>query len=132
MDGAMGIGVRIGNAADESADRGGWFVGHFIGRPDHNPEPRRTGAVEVKWGVHPAGQGRRAVATNARATTLSVLVRGRFRLRFPHREAVLVREGDYALWGPGIAHDWLAEEDSIVLTVRWPSLPTDSSEAPAP
>ena len=36
----------------------------------------------------------------------------------------LEKEGDYAVWGPGIGHSWQAEEDSIVITVRWPSIPS--------
>jgi quercetin dioxygenase-like cupin family protein len=34
---------------------------------------------------------------------------------------VLEQEGDYAMWGPGIGHSWHAEEDTVVITVRWPS-----------
>jgi quercetin dioxygenase-like cupin family protein len=36
---------------------------------------------------------------------------------------VLTRPGDYVLWGPGVDHSWLAEQESVVVTVRWPSLP---------
>jgi hypothetical protein len=25
------------------------------------------------------------------------------------------------MWGPGVDHSWEALEDSVVLTVRWPS-----------
>jgi hypothetical protein len=35
----------------------------------------------------------------------------------------LEKEGDYVVWGPGIDHCWQAEKDSIVITVRWPSIP---------
>ena len=115
--------VMVGNAGVDGAARRGWLVGHFAGVPG---APNRSEAVEVKWGVHPAGERRATAAVNATATTLSVLVRGRFRLRFPDRVVVLEREGDYALWPPGVAHAWLAEEASIVLTVRGPSLAGDS------
>ena len=115
--------VLTGNAAVDGAAHRGWLVGHFAGAPG---APTRTEAVEVKWGVHPAGDRRAVAAVNATATTLSILVRGRFRLRFPDRVVVLEREGDYALWEPGVAHDWLAQEESVVVTVRWPSVPNDS------
>lgn len=115
--------ILIGNAGVDGAARRGWLVGHFAGELG---APNRSDAVEVKWGVHPAGERRATAAVNATATTLSVLVRGRFRLRFPDRVVVLEREGDYALWPPGVAHDWQAEQASIVLTVRWPSLAGDS------
>jgi quercetin dioxygenase-like cupin family protein len=35
----------------------------------------------------------------------------------------LEREGEYAVWGPGIDHTWQAEKDSVVVTVWWPSIP---------
>jgi hypothetical protein len=27
------------------------------------------------------------------------------------------------VWGEGVDHSWHAEEESVVLTVRWPSVP---------
>jgi quercetin dioxygenase-like cupin family protein len=84
----------------------------------------------VKWGVHKAGDGRSEWAVNAEATTLSILIQGRFRLQFPEHEFLLSREGDYVLWLPGVSHSWSAEVDSTVLTVRWPSKPEDSIEVP--
>jgi quercetin dioxygenase-like cupin family protein len=35
----------------------------------------------------------------------------------------LTRPGDYVVWGPGVDHSWRAEQDAVVLTVRWPSVP---------
>ncbi|SOD71201.1 hypothetical protein SAMN05892883_0766 [Jatrophihabitans sp. GAS493] len=40
----------------------------------------------------------------------------------PVGSTTLARQGDYATWGPGIDHSWQAEEDTVVVTVRWPSL----------
>jgi quercetin dioxygenase-like cupin family protein len=48
-------------------------------------------------------------------------VKGRFRVDLSVDSLVLEQEGDYAMWGPGIGHSWRAEEDSVVVTVRWPS-----------
>ena len=121
-------GVLTGNAADEPADRG-WFVGHFIPGPDN---PRSTTDVEVKWAVYQGGESRPQWGANREGTTLAVLVRGRFHLRFPDRDVVLVREGDYALWEPGVPHHWTAEGPTIVLSVRWPSLPGDSCDVQDP
>jgi hypothetical protein len=120
--------VVFGNAQVESVNRWGWFLGHFVTPRD---DPRSTSLLEVKWGVHKAGDGRREWAVNAEATTLSILIQGRFRLQFPEQEFLLSREGDYVLWLPGVSHSWLAEEDSTVVTVRWPSKPEDSIEVPA-
>ncbi len=119
--------VVFGNAQVESVNRWGWFLGHFVTPRD---DPRSTSLLEVKWGVHKAGDGRREWAVNAEATTLSILIQGRFRLQFPEQEFLLSREGDYVLWLPGVSHSWLAEEDSTVVTVRWPSKPEDSIDVP--
>jgi quercetin dioxygenase-like cupin family protein len=50
-------------------------------------------------------------------------VKGRFRIELSVGSFVLAEPGDYALWGPGIDHWWVAEEESTVITVRWPSIP---------
>nr|WP_205861023.1 signal peptidase I [Planosporangium flavigriseum] len=94
-------------------------MGHFIGAEDG---VRKTPALEVKWGIHPAGQERAEWVTGEERTTLLLLVRGRFRIDLSVGSTVLAREGDYVVWGPGIDHSWHAEEDSVVVTVRWPSL----------
>jgi len=36
---------------------------------------------------------------------------------------VLDTAGDYVVWDNGIDHRWRAEDDSVMITVRWPSLP---------
>jgi hypothetical protein len=127
-------GFLTGDAlADDARARGGWFVGHFLAAGD----PRRTGDVEVKWGVHPAGdRNRGGFVANQTARTLSVVLAGRFRIRFrdPDRPTVaevveLDRPGRYALWDRGVEHDWEAVTDCTVLTVRWPSVPRDQAAA---
>jgi quercetin dioxygenase-like cupin family protein len=85
--------------------------------PSHNG---RRGEV----GRSPGGRGPRRLATDEQRTTLLILVRGRFRLDISVASTTLEKEGDYAVWGPGIDHSWQAEEDSIVITVRWPSIPS--------
>jgi hypothetical protein len=125
-------GVVVGNAADEGARRGGWFIGHFI---DAALGLRHTGDVEVKWGVHRAGETKSSEGANDTATTLSILVSGRFLLEFPDTgEATrLERLGDYALWPRGRWHRWTVLEDAVILTVRWPSRPGDQrSRAASP
>jgi hypothetical protein len=121
--------VHFGNAGAEGDAHRGWFVGHFL--PAHEGL-RHDDRVEVKWGVHPAGEERPSWVVNAVATTISLLVRGRFRLYFPTTDYLLQDVGDYVLWPPGVPHHWRAEADSIILTVRWPSRPDDSTPAPPP
>ena len=119
--------VTVGNAAIEGAgDTRGWFVGHFV---ESSASLRCTDAVEVKWGVHPAGQSRPRMAMGTQATTLSILVSGAFRVVFSDRDVCLARPGDYVLFPPGVLHGWVAEADSVVLTVRWPSTRDDAVEA---
>ncbi|MEC4815087.1 MAG: signal peptidase I [Scytonema sp. PMC 1069.18] len=115
--------VVFGNAATDGKARWGWFIGHFINPMD---SPRSTSDVEVKWTVHKAGEMREEWAMNAEATTLCILIQGRFRLQFPDEEVILSTEGDYVLWCPKVPHCWAAESDSTILTIRWPSKPGDS------
>ncbi|MDQ3778967.1 MAG: signal peptidase I [Chloroflexota bacterium] len=122
-------GVLSGNAVAADPARSGWFVGHFM---PNAGDPRSTPALEVKWAVYQGGETRQGWAANRAATTLAVLVRGRFRLRFPEREVLLASEGDYALWEPGVPHHWTAETAAVVLTVRWPSVADDSLLVPDP
>ncbi len=117
--------VVTGNAAAEDPARYGWFVGHFVPAPAGG-DPRATSAVEVKWAVYGGGEARDGWGANREATTLAVLVRGRFRLRFPGRDVLLAEEGDYALWAPGVPHHWTAESAAVVLSLRWPSVPNDA------
>ncbi|MEV1332366.1 signal peptidase I [Micromonospora costi] len=115
MDGS----VYVGNAGVDGATNAGWLLGHFM--PEG--EVRHSTDVEVKWGVHPAGEARSRWATGERRTALLVLVDGRFRVELRDRTVVLGEPGDYVVWGPGVDHSWYAERESVVLTVRWPSVP---------
>lgn len=111
--------VHVGNAYADGATEGGWILGHF--RPAG--DARHSAEVEVKWGVHPAGDTRAAWAVGETRTALLVLVSGRFVMIFRSREVVLDRPGDYVVWGPGEDHSWRAETDAVAVTVRWPSVP---------
>ncbi|MGC3862744.1 signal peptidase I [Micromonospora chersina] len=111
--------VYVGNAAVDGATDAGWLLGHFkpLGDVRHSTE------VEVKWGVHPAGETRSQWATGERRTALLVLISGAFRIELRDRTVVLRDPGDYVVWGRGVDHSWYAERESVVLTVRWPSVP---------
>jgi quercetin dioxygenase-like cupin family protein len=115
----------FGNAAEASRDTRGWFLGHFV-RGEANP--LRSEDVELKWFVHAAGELRPEWSPPSPVRTLNVLIRGRFVLRFADREVALVREGDFVMFGPGVAHSYRSVEESLVLTVRWPSLPPQKME----
>ncbi|MFE1046708.1 signal peptidase I [Streptomyces olivaceus] len=114
----MDDGVYAGNAGEDSATGRGWLLGHFREEGD----PRHSDAVEVKWGVHPRGERRAQWVEGEVRTALLVLVSGRFRVEFPRRSVLLERQGDYVVWGRGVDHSWFAEDDSVVMTLRWPSV----------
>lgn len=109
-----------GNAYDDADTHRGWLLGHFIKPADG---VRTTETLEVKWGIHPAGDKRAGWATDEERTTLLILVSGKFRIDLSVGPKILERQGDYATWGTGIDHSWEALEDSVVITVRWPSIP---------
>ena len=123
--------ICFGNAVDEGSQVGrrGWFIGHFLGS---GSGPAATDLVEVKWGVHAGGESKAIEGVNQTATTLSLLVSGRFRLDFPRHDlsVTLARPGDYAVWPPGVSHRWYVLEDAVVITVRWPSRRHDQAERP--
>jgi hypothetical protein len=110
--------IYAGNAGKDAPLDKGWLLGHFKDVGD----PRHTGAVEVKWGVHPRGDERLEWVRGDERTALLLLVSGRFRVDFPERRVLLEQQGDYVVWGPGVDHSWFAEEESVVVTVRWPSV----------
>lgn len=111
--------ISIGNAERfQTTPTRGWFLGPFID-PDlgvrHSP-------VEVKWSTHPPGDGRTDISPGGDAATVTILVSGKFELSFPCEtpgQVILARPGDYAVYGPGVAHTWRAIDESVVLTVRW-------------
>ncbi|WP_336207965.1 hypothetical protein [Nonomuraea sp. LPB2021202275-12-8] len=51
-----------------------------------------------------------------------ILISGRFRVELPDRSVLLAERGDYVVRGAGVDHSWRAEEESVVMTVRWPSV----------
>lgn len=111
---------HIGNASDDSAQTRGWFVGHFLEVDDI----RLSDEVEIKWGIHPRRDRREEVVTGETRTTVLILISGRFRINLGEDSFVLENQGDYAMWGAGVDHTWEAEEDSVMMTIRWPSIPT--------
>lgn len=120
-------GVYVGNAhTDGSGDRG-WLLGHFKSPGDL----RHSTDVEIKWSTHPAGDTRAAWVTGERRTALLVLISGRFRVELRDRSVLLSEQGDYVIWGPGVDHSYRAEEESVVMTVRWPSVPGYANPADA-
>ncbi len=118
----------FGNAKADDVRGSGWFVGQFVA-----PElgARRQTDVELKWGVHPAGEKRSRPWAAGHGTTISVLVEGRLKITFhvagtqeeaTQEEVTLATQGDYVIFGPETVHSWEAIDEAIVLTVRFPSV----------
>jgi hypothetical protein len=107
-----------GNAAEDGRDTRGWILGHFI---DPSKGVRSSKDVEIKWGIHPAGEKRPEWTADDQRTTLVLLVEGNFRIDLTEASVTLEKQGDYATWGRGIDHSWQALSNSVVITVRWPS-----------
>lgn len=106
----------------------GWFIGYFM---DNLPE-LKTDKFEVKWGIHKKGWKRDRIGTNQTAKTISILMQGKFKVTYPdeNQEAMLEKMGDYIFHSPGVDHHSEALEDSVVLTIRWPSVQDDQVNKP--
>lgn len=111
---------HFGNATEDTHDYRGWLVGHFV-RPTETL--RSSPDVEIKWGIHAAGEHRTHWATDADRTTCVLLVHGQFRVQLNETPITLTHQGDYLIWGTPNRHTWEAITDSVVITVRWPSHP---------
>jgi quercetin dioxygenase-like cupin family protein len=109
-----------GNAEEDGRHNRGWILGHFI---DPAERVRSSKDVEIKWGIHPAGDKRPEWTADDQRTTLAFHVSGKFRIDLTEGSFTLKHRGDYLVWGPGIDHSWEALTDAVVVTVRWPSFP---------
>lgn len=110
--------VYVGSAAADAPANRGWLLGHFM----PGGSIRHSEDVEIKWGVHPRGDRRAQWVTGEQRTALILLVSGRFRLDFPGRSVLLAEQGDYVVFDQ-VNHSWYAEEASVIVGVRWPSIP---------
>jgi hypothetical protein len=77
----------------DGTERRGWLVGAFMDADDI----RMSKDVEIKWGVHPAGDRREAWFDHEDRTTVLMLVSGRFRIDLSVGTAILEEQGDYAI-----------------------------------
>ncbi len=120
----------FGNAVVDG--RRGWFIGQFF--------PAESGmcsqsTLEVKWGQHPKGDRRPSFAASRFGGTISLLISGRFLLKLivdgETREILLSTPGDYTAFGAGIPHSWEALEESLVISIRFPSIEGNQIELPA-
>lgn len=83
--------------------------------------------VELKWGIHKPGESRPGGFASHATTTISVLIYGvlvtTLRIGETSHSITMRVPGDYLIIGPSVSHHWEALAESIVLSVRFPSLP---------
>ena len=122
----------FGNALIDQIRGTGWFIGQFV--PAELGLRHQT-AVEVKLGMHSDGERRLQPWAQGRATSIAILVRGSLLVEFhvdsPPKLVVLERAGDYVVYGPKVVHSWQAIGDTVVLTVRFPSVQVTNPPNPA-
>ncbi len=112
-----------GNFTEESPSHRGWILGHFMDpdSPFHNEE------FEIKWGKHKKGESFEAkeVGSSDQRCTVAILVYGKELLKFASvdKEVLLEDEGDYVSWQPNIPHAAVFWKDTLIITIRWPSVP---------
>ena len=113
----------VGNAAIDQVHDTGWFLGQFI---PVELGLRHQSDVELKWGIHPDGEKRAHPWAHGNGTTVSILIRGSLRVAFHiggnPQIVTLEKQGDYIVFGPHVVHSWEAVGDTLVLSVRFPSV----------
>jgi hypothetical protein len=109
--------IYVGNAETDAPGNRGWLLGYF--RP--TDDARHSEDVEVKWAVHPQGDQRPQWVAGEKRSALALLISGRFRIELPGRTVLLAQQGDYVVFH-GLSHSWYAEEASVVVFIRWPSV----------
>jgi len=119
--------IKSGNFNDIVKNRKGnpWVIGHFI----EEDSLLKSSDIEIKWAFHHKGDSKSKIVSNIHAKTLCFLIRGRVSLIFPdcNQNVSLKKEGDFRVWDGGVNHTWEVLEDSLIITVRWPSIPNDQS-----
>jgi len=115
--------ILTGNCEGEKNKHRGWITGHFIDKSS----PLHTQDLEIKWGEHKKGEAKENPAANNQSKTLAILIYGQFQFDFPNdkKQIVLNKKGDYVFFNAKINHSWQCLKNSLVLTIRWPSLPND-------
>jgi mannose-6-phosphate isomerase-like protein (cupin superfamily) len=110
--------IYVGNAIVDGTASRGWLLGYFKPAGD----ALCSDDVEIKWAIHPQGETRTEWVTGENRSAVLILISGRFRVHLPERSILLTKQGDYVVFH-GINHSWHAEQDSVVLAIRWPSIP---------
>lgn len=137
--GATLKGVEWGNAwAEHSPEipHTNWIVGdhpaipsdslRFLRHGGPSDQGERLEKLALKWFAHHPGDPPAwgAAKPMSCGRTFSLLAGiGAFELTFWRGEeqfiVLLESPGDFAVWGPGIAHSWRVLKPSLMMTLRW-------------
>lgn len=112
--------IKSGRITDVSTNYRGWFIGSFT---DQHPEFKNDN-YEMKWSKMPKGYvSSPKDKIEASKSTLGILIYGKYELDFvgENKKVLLKNEGDYAFYNPNYPHKGSALEDSLLLTIRWPT-----------
>ncbi len=126
-------GISWGNASTLAANEGYgyWVIGHMIAANNS----RHTDVFELKWGRHPRGETHPDLVPSKQGVMcISILIHGRMRLMFKRgtetQTVILQTEGDFVLWQPDVSHNSEFLEDTLVLTIKWPSVENPKDHPP--
>lgn len=103
----------------ENPGRKGWFIGHFL----DSKSPFKTDDFEVNWVRVKKNEKKEGIGNDAKAKTLTILIEGLFKFEFLDKSesVILKNKGDYFFYEPIKNHISQALEDSLIMTIRWPS-----------
>ncbi len=125
--------ISWGNASTLAANEGYgyWVIGQMI----QENNPRHTSLFELKWGRHLRGEKYPDfVPSKEGVRGISILIHGRMRLMFKRgtetQTVILQTEGDFVLWQPDVSHNSEFLEDTLVLTIKWPSVENPKDHPP--
>ncbi|HIH26378.1 signal peptidase I [Candidatus Woesearchaeota archaeon] len=115
--------VLKGNFNEGNEKHRGWIIGHFI----DEKSPFHSKDFEIKWGRYKKGDSKISIGKNLKSETLTIMIHGRLKIIFPEykKTFILDKEGDYLFFPKNISHSWVAEEDCMIIGIRWPSIPND-------
>jgi len=139
-----------GNLNQNDPKRRGWFAGNFM----DEDSPFKTDDFELQWRKLKAGEEKPNLGTQKVAKTMGILVYGKFEFNFPKenkldpakggasgrvcrkgrssaasnysgKKITLEKEGEFVFFDAGVAHSWKVIEDTLLVSIRWPSIPGD-------
>lgn len=115
--------IVTGNFEELAPEHRGWVWGHFM---DPNTV-MHSNVFEIKWAKHKKGETKEMIGTNQVAKTLQILIYGKFKLIFTeeNREVISEKIGDFVYFEPNNSRTWEALEDSLLISIHWPSIPND-------